>query len=480
MNEPLSQHFAMTIDGREVFSDTTISVINPATGNAIADAPRASRAQLDEAVAAARRAFPAWRDRPLAERQAHVMKLGQALTENLETLKRLLTAEQGKPHGDAQMEIMGSALWCQGYASLPIKPVVNEDSDARLSTTRHVPLGVVAAISPWNYPLNLSIWKVAAALCAGNTVVLKPSPFTPLTCLKMGQLAAAILPPGVLNVICGGDELGPWLTAHPGVNKISFTGSTATGKKVLEAAARDLKRVTLELGGNDAAIVLPDVDVADVAPKLFWSAFRNTGQLCVATKRLYVHAAVYDSFKAALVDYARTVKVGDGAEQGSQLGPIQNKPQYERVVSLIEDCKAQGMTFLLGGEVDRSQPGFFVPVTILDNPPEHSRVVAEEAFGPVLPLLKFDDTDEVIARANDTVYGLAGSVWSKDVETAERIAQRLETGTVWINESHHLWFDVPFAGHKQSGFGVENGVEGLLEFTVPQTITVRRPPAARA
>ena len=466
--------FTMTIAGEGVFSECDLEILNPATRKPVGRAPRATREQLDRAVAAARAALPGWRARALSERQGLVTQLAQRLIENVDGLKRLLTAEQGKPHHEAEGEVKGSARWCQMIAAQQIPETVNENSDVRLSRTRHVPLGVVAAISPWNYPLLLSMWKVSAALCTGNTVVLKPSPFTPLTCLKMGELARDLLPAGVLNVVSGGDELGPWLTSHPGVNKISFTGSTATGRRVMEAAAKDLKRITLELGGNDASIVLADVDAKAIASDLFWSAFGNNGQLCVAAKRMYIHADAYDAVREALVEYARTVKVGDGAEQGTQVGPIQNAPQYERVVNLIEDAKANGLKFLIGGHVDRNAAGYFVPVTIIDNPPDDSRVVTEEAFGPVLPLLKFKDEDEVVRRANDTVYGLAGAVWSRDIAAAERIAERLETGTVWINEARSLSPRAAFAGHKQSGFGVENGLQGLLEYTVPQTITIAR------
>jgi aldehyde dehydrogenase (NAD+) len=282
-----------------------------------------------------------------------------------------------------------------------------------------------------------------------------------------------VLPDGVLNIVTGGDMLGPWMTSHPGIDKISFTGSTQTGRKVMASAAASLKRVTLELGGNDAAIVLPDVNVADVAEKLFWAAFGNSGQICIATKRMYVHKDIYEPLKAALIEYAKTVKIGDGAEQGTQLGPIQNRPQYERVLDLIADAKAKGYDFILGGDVAET-PGYFVPISIIDNPPEDSRIVQEEQFGPVLPLLKFDNIEEAIRRANASEYGLGASVWSADTAKALAIGSQLQTGTVWINETQHLSPLAAFGGHKQSGLGSEGALEGLLEYTNAQTTFVRR------
>jgi acyl-CoA reductase-like NAD-dependent aldehyde dehydrogenase len=302
---------------------------------------------------------------------------------------------------------------------------------------------------------------------------MKPSPFTPLSLLKLGELAQGLFPPGVFNVISGGDQLGPWMTEHPGVAKVSFTGSTATGRRVVASAAATLKRVTLELGGNDAAIVLPDVDVAAAAEKIFWSAFGNSGQVCIATKRLYVHRDVYDAIATALVEYAGKVKVGDGLEQGSQLGPIQNRQQFDRVRKLIAEAKASGLNFLTGGEVPEGK-GYFIPISIIDNPPEDSAVVVEEAFGPVLPLLKFDDLEDVIRRANDSDYGLGGSIWTSDIEKGAEIAARLDTGTVWVNESQYIVPWATFGGHKQSGIGSENGPEGLLEFTNVQTISIKK------
>ncbi|MGB3803789.1 MAG: aldehyde dehydrogenase family protein [Sphingopyxis granuli] len=471
MTEPGA--FAMTIGGRPVAGTAWFDVLNPATEEVVGRAPDCSRAQLDEAVEAARGAFPAWRATPLAERQRLVARIGEVIRELAGDLKYLLTAEQGKPHAAAEADLLDGARWCEAVSTLSPPVIVNEDDAERRSETHFVPIGVVGGIAPWNFPIALAMWKVAPALVAGNTMVLKPSPFTPLTTLRIGEALQAVLPPGVLNIVTGQDELGPWMTAHPGIDKISFTGSTQTGRKVMASAAATLKRVTLELGGNDAAIVLPDVDVRDTAEKLFWAAFFNAGQICIATKRVYIHADIYDELLDALTAYAATVKVGNGAHQGVDLGPIQNRLQYRRVVDLIEDARQQGYALRTAGEVPDG-PGYFVPITFVDNPPDDARIVAEEQFGPVLPLMKFDSVDEAVARANASDYGLAGSVWSKDEQAALAIAGRLETGTVWINEALHVTPFASFGGHKQSGMGVENGIDGMLEYTNPQTIVLRK------
>ena len=332
---------------------------------------------------------------------------------------------------------------------------------------------MVCAITPWNYPVANAFLKIAPALVAGNTVLLKPSPFTPLTTLRIGELVRDILPPGVLNVLSGQDELGPWMTCHPDVDQVSFTGSTATGRRVMASAAPTLKRLTLELGGNDAAIILPGIDVETVAGKVFQAAFHNSGQVCFAAKRIYVHEYVYAPFATALVELAKRAKVGNGAEQGTDFGPVQNRPQYDRVNDLIADARANGYRFLLGGETETPGKGYFVPLTIIDNPPEHSRIVQEEQFGPVLPLIRFSDIDAVVARANDSELGLGGSVWGPSAQ-AEAVAHRLDTGMIWVNEFGSMAPSQPFGGRKQSGFGVENGVAGLLEFTNPHTIVVSR------
>ena len=467
--------YTMTIDGVAASADGMIDAINPATEEVIARFPDAGRDQLEMAVRAAKAAFPAWAARPAAERRALVARIGDEIEARAEDLMRLLTLEQGKPRAGAEWEIGGSIIWCREIATQELPIHRTEDAGGRVVETRRVPLGVVGGITPWNFPVLLAIWKIAPALAAGNTMVLKPSPWTSLCTLKLGELLRDILPAGVLNVVSGGNELGVWITSHPDIRKISFTGSTATGREIMKSAAGNLKRITLELGGNDPAGVLPDVDVKATAEELFWAAFQNSGQFCVAAKRLYIHEEIYDELAKELVDYAKGVVVGDGSQQGTRLGPIQNRMQFEKLKDLLADAKRSGAKFLLGGEPVEGK-GYFVPVTIIDNPPEDSRVVVEEAFGPVLPLLKYKDMDDVIARANNTDYGLAASVWGRDLAGARHIAERIEAGTIWVNEVHTFSPHVAFGGHKQSGIGIENALDGLAEYTNSQTLVIN--PAA--
>lgn len=464
--------YQMTINGAGVSAATVIDVRNPATGSVFAHAPAASGADLDNAVAAATRAFERWKTTPVADRKAALNGAAAIIKANADELALLFVREQGRPLPGAKAEILGAAMWMEATTQLDIPVEVTEDSKSRRVEVHHVPLGVVCGIVPWNFPVLLAAWKIAPALLAGNTMVLKPSPFTPLVTLRIGELIRDCFPAGVLNVISGGDELGPLMTSHSGFAKISFTGSTATGKRVMESASRGLKRITLELGGNDAAIVLPDVDIDVVAAQLFEGAFHNTAQVCVATKRMYVHADIYDALRDRLHALAKAAPVGDGEQQGNRYGPIQNEPQFRRVKNLLDDARTNGLTLLEGGPVP--DHGYFLPLTLVDNPPEDSRVVVEEAFGPVLPLLKWTDLDDVIARANDSEYGLAGAVWSADIEKATEIAHRLDTGTVWINQNLQSTPFTPLAGAKQSGFGQENGLAGLLEFTRPKAIFIPR------
>ena len=468
----LFDDYRMIIDGKPVAGEAEIEIYNPATGEIFAKAPDCSKEQLDLAVESAQRAYQPWKQLSFDERAEYLIKIGEALQEVAPEMAKLFTQEQGRPVAFAEVEIASAGDWLKTVAASRPPVEVHEDSDEQYIETSYVPLGVICAIAPWNFPINLSVWKIAPALLTGNTMVLKPSPFTPLCTLKMGEIFSKILPPGVLNVISGGDDLGPWMTSHPGFAKISFTGSTATGKRVMESASKDLKRLTLELGGNDAAIVMPDVDLDEVAEKIFFGSFFNTAQICVATKRLYVHEDVYDGLRDRLIAMAKASNIGDGIKPETTMGPIQNVRQFQRVKNLLQDAKNTGLNVIECSDLPDSD-GYFIPVTIVDNPPEDTRVVQEEAFGPVLPMLKFSDVDEVIARANNSEYGLAGAVWSADTDKAVEIARQMETGTIWVNQNLNLPAHVPFGGHKQSGFGVENGMKGLLEFMIPKSIYVQ-------
>jgi acyl-CoA reductase-like NAD-dependent aldehyde dehydrogenase len=468
---PLRMDFANLIDGEMVSGKEWFDVVNPATGKAFARAPLLSRAELDRAVAAARRAFPAWRATAVAERRAAIGRMAQILTDNAAALAELLTLEQGKPLGQSRDEINRAALQSVGMADIVIADELLEDNAQRRIELKYFPLGVVGIITPWNAPINLAAGPLVAALYTGNTVVLKPSPYTPLCTLKIAALLRDVFPPGVLNVVAGPDELGEWMTAHPGIDKISFTGSVQTGKLVMASCAGTLKRFTLELGGNDAAIVLDDVDPRAVAPKLFFAAFVNSGQVCMAIKRIYAHESIYEELCAALAEEATKARVGSGLEPGVQLGPIQNKEQYEKVVGILNDTTAQGARILAGGRVPEG-PGYFFPPTIVADIDEHSRLVQEEQFGPIVPVLKFSDEEDALRRANDTRFGLSGSVWSADPERAARLATRLEVGTAWINQHRATSATVPFGGAKESGMGRQYAALGLKGYMEPRVISV--------
>jgi acyl-CoA reductase-like NAD-dependent aldehyde dehydrogenase len=464
-----SDQFIMTVDGADFPVKESFGVVNPATGEVFAQAPAIAPGQLDVVFAAADRAYQSWRKDDDARRSA-LNAAADAITAGVEELAPVLTAEQGKPLGDAKGELMSAAMWFRYYAELNLpREVIRDDSTGYEEVFRR-PLGVVSAITPWNFPIALAVWKIAPALRAGNTIVVKPSPFTPLTTLALVKLINRVLPAGVLNVVTGPDPLGAAMVAHPVPRKISFTGSTATGKKVAAAAADDLKRVTLELGGNDPAIILGDADISKVAELLFWGAFMNNGQVCLAAKRVYAHENVHDQLVEALADLARSVRVGDGTAEGVQLGPINNKPQFDRVSELVEDALQHGARAAAGGApLDRV--GYFFSPTILDGVSDGIRVVDEEQFGPVLPIISFRDEADAIARANGTNFGLTASVWSADHEHALDIAGQIDSGQVTVNiHGGAVRPHLPFGGHKWSGIGVENGPWGLYGFTEIQVL----------
>ncbi|HJW54165.1 MAG TPA: aldehyde dehydrogenase family protein, partial [Burkholderiaceae bacterium] len=388
--------------------------------------------------------------------------------------------ESGKPMAGlngvgAGMEVGGAIAWTQFTASLSLPvEVIQDNAEARIEVHRK-PLGVVGSITPWNWPLMIAIWHVTPALRAGNTVVIKPSANTPVATLRFVELANTILPPGVLNVVTGTRSagIGAAIAKHPDINKIVFTGSTPAGKEIMVNSAGNLKRLTLELGGNDAGIVLPDVDIKAVAPKLFGAGFHNNGQTCACLKRLYVHESIYEALCAELVKIARETVVGNGLNAGTHLGPVQNESQLRFVQTLVEDAKAHGGRILCGGKAIPG-PGYFFEPTLVADVSNGIRLVDEEQFGPVLPIIKYRDIDEAIRLANDNPNGLGGSLWSRDTAKAAGLASRLECGTAWVNEHGAIQPDAPFGGVKQSGLGVEFGRYGLEEYTSIQTVKIMK------
>lgn len=464
--------YQMLIDGELVDGSASLDVINPATGEAFATCGRAEEDDLQRAVAAARNAFPAWAALNWTERAVYLNALADGIEERGEEIAQLLTDEQGKPLGQARFEVGASVAAFRYFSAQEMLPRVVVDEPTSQVIEHYRPIGVVAAITPWNFPLILLSVKLSAALATGNTVVAKPAPTTPLSSLLVGEVAAATLPAGVLNVIVDANDLGGLLSAHPDVAKVTFTGSTATGKKVMQSAASSLKRLTLELGGNDAAILLDDVDIDEVAPQIFNAATFNAGQVCMAAKRIYAPRAKYDALCDALANLANSAVVGDGHDPATAIGPIQNQMQFDKVMDLIEDSRRIGRIVAGGQRLNR--PGFFIAPTVVRDLPDNARLVQEEQFGPVIPVLAYDDIEEVIERANDSEFGLAGTVWGKDVERAVEVAMRIRTGTVWVNKHLDLRFDVAFGGVKQSGIGREQGDDGLREFVETHVVSIAK------
>lgn len=455
--------FKLLINGRLVAGDTSSPVFNPSTEAELAQCPRASEAQLNAAVAAAQAAFPGWSATPIDERRQLLRDIADRVDAHADELARLLTQEQGKPLASAKGELRFLARALRAHAEYELPPETIKNDAGNTVDVHRRPIGVVALIVPWNYPIALLAFKLPFALLAGNTVVVKPAPTTPLTTLRLAELLADLMPAGVLNVIADTNDLGEKLTRHPDVRKVSFTGSTVTGRKVMANAASTLKRVSLELGGNDAAIVLADADPRTVAPRLFASAFSNNGQVCMAIKRLYVHDSIYDAICTELAALADAAVVGDGFDEETTHGPLQNKTQLDKVLAILDDARKHGTVVAGGTRPDRT--GYFLRPTIVRDIAEGTRLVDEEQFGPVLPVIRFFDEDDVLARANNSPYGLGASIWSGNPKRARTLAERMDAGTVGINQHVGIDANVPFGGSKQSGIGTELGREGLLEFT---------------
>lgn len=466
-------HYALLIDGQLQPGEHADEVLDPATEQRVGYAARASRLQVDAAVEAAQRAFAGWAADPQARRKALAVAAA-VLRENTPQLAELISREQGRPLRFTLGEVAGAAATFDHYAGFEAPPAeVLRDDEQRLVRIERRPLGVVAAITPWNVPIILLVLKLAPALHAGNTLVAKPSEHTPLSTLLLGQLLKDVFPAGVLNIIAGDGAVGEQLSRHPHVRHITFTGSVATGKRLFAGASEDLKRLTLELGGNDAALVLADADIPAIAESLFWGAFWNSGQVCFAIKRLYVHQSLFEPLIAALVERAEKTRLGSGFDPLTELGPLTNRQQLERVKALVADAREQGAVIHTGG-TQPDGPGYFFAPTIVSGIGAGVALVDEEQFGPVLPVIAFSDVEDAIRQANASPFGLGASVWTRDVAHGEAIVRRLDAGLAWVNQHLDVHPGAPKGGYKWSGLGHEGGLRGYDAFSDLQVINIAR------
>jgi len=442
----------------------------PATGELIGHSPLHTPADLESAVRRAKAAQPAWAALGHAERSRILHRAADLVEASSESLAELLAREQGKPLNgpNARFEVGAVATWLRVTADLVLEPQVVVDDETITAELAYEPLGVVGAIGPWNWPLMIGIWQIAPSLRMGNTVVVKPSGYTPLSVLAMISLLNEALPADVLIGISADRTVGARLAAHPDIDKVMFTGSTSTGRSIIAGSAGNLARLTLELGGNDAGIVLPGTDPATIVGDLFWGAFINTGQTCAALKRLYVHESQYEEVIAALADFATTVPLGPSLDESSLLGPVQNKAQFDIVAGLVEDARGRGGRIVIGGTPATELGDLFYPVTLVADVQDGDPIVDEEQFGPVLPIIKYSDVDAAISSANGLDVGLGASVWSADLDEASRVARCLRAGSVWINRHGTLHPLAPFGGVKSSGYGLEFGVDGLKAVAAPK------------
>jgi len=475
-------HIASNIIGGQLRTGSRLlDSHNPATGQVMGRFPHSDAIEVAAAVAAARQAQPGWAALSLAQRREHLQRVADAIAANAERLATLVTLEQGRPLGGvgpdqvpgSRFELWGCEAWTRATASLELAPEVVFEDQTRRDELHRKPYGVIAAIAPWNWPLMISIWQIIPALYTGNTVVLKPSEYTSVCGLELARVIAEALPAGVLNTVSGDGSVGALLVEDANVNKIMFTGSGATGARIVAAAARNLTPTTMELGGNDAAIVLEDADPKAIAPGLFWGAFLNMGQTCACAKRLYVPDALHDQIVAELKAIIAATPMGDGLQPGIAMGPVQNPMQLKKVAALVESAREEGATIVCGGVLPDG-PGNFYPLTLVTDIRDGARLVDEEQFGPVLPIIRYSDLEQAIANANRLDVGLGASVWSSDTQRAAEVATRLQAGTVWVNQHGMVHPMVPFGGNKRSGWGLEFGQEGLKGVTQPQVISLKK------
>ncbi len=461
----------MFVDGKFVDShgEARFDVSNPATGEKIDSVPKGDREDVRKAVDAAHEAFQKWSNTPAGERSRILYRISELVRANADELGRTLTTEQGKPFGEGKSEVNSFANTCEYYAGLTGRVrgahTPFSTGEGYFIVTKR-PIGVVGAILPWNFPVSLMGWKVGPGLAAGDTFVVKPASTTPLTDLKIAELVIkAGLPPGVLNVVTGpGATVGEEMLDNPKIQKIAFTGETATGKRIMEGSSKQIKRLTLELGGSDPMIVCDDADVDLAVEGAAWGRFRNCGQSCTSVKRLFLFEKIAEEFTRKLVKQVKTIRVGPGLDPKTHMGPMHNAEQREKVESMVDDAKERGGNVVTGGGRPKGTEyakGYYYEPTLLADVDYKATMAKEECFGPALPIFVVKDLDEALERANDTIYGLGSSVWTSNLERAYYAAERIEAGTTWVNSPPIARAEVPFGGFKQSGFGRELGIEGL-------------------
>ena len=449
-------------------------VYDPATGEFIGNTKRSTPEDVDTAVAKAKQVQPSWGALSHTERSQYLHKAADAVNASAEALAHILAREVGKPLNglNARFEVGACEGWLRANADFLIEDEILVDDDSGKAVMSYVPIGVVGAIGPWNWPMMISVWQLAPSLRMGNAVVMKPSEHTPLSVQALVAVINQVLPEGVLQVVPGAGDIGQVMSEHPDIDKIMFTGSTKTGQAIMRSAAGSMKRVTLELGGNDAGIVLDDINVDEMAEDIFWGAFINTGQTCAALKRLYVPASIYDELVQALAQIATQTPMGPGVSEENVLGPLQNQAQQKIVADLVEEARKAGATIAAGGNPEADQPGYFYPATIVADIDQNNPLVQIEQFGPALPIVKYDDLDQAIEWANELEVGLGSSVWSSNEQRARDVANRLIAGTTWINKHGAVDPRVPFGGVKKSGMGLEFGVEGLKQVALPKVTSL--------
>lgn len=467
---PATQQSSAVAERANVSPARHIDVTNPATGKVFAQAPLHDLQDLESAISGARQALPGW-SASLPERRQALANCASAVRQALDDLATLLVTEQGKPLRQAYSEIEYVVSVLEAHATMPMPDRPLGRSNQADVSLHFRPIGVAGLITPWNYPVGTAAVKLAPALLMGNTVVLKPSAHTPLTPLRLVEILRPHLPEGVVHILIGGDDLGQAMARHPGIGKLSVTGSLATGQRAMRDAAANLKRITLELGGNDPAIVLPDADPAACVPRIAEAAFRNAGQVCSAIKRLYLPRQLLPEFCQRLMEQAQSLRMGDGMDPATALGPLTHEGARRRIENLVADALDRGGRLLCGGRRPEG-PGYFYPATLIANLHQGVSLVDEEQFGPVLPIIAYDHLDDAIDQANQTPYGLSASLWTSDPDRAARLAPRLHCGRVGINGHKRADVPAPFGGFKQSGLGRELGEWGLAAMGEIQVVNL--------